>query len=91
MKDYTSIFATIRSYIEQDELSLAVSVLSQLTEKLHGSTRNEVSVLQGRLCRLEKELRMATLKYNEISAEKTQIAQATLSLADIICVAITKN
>ena len=84
MTTNTQIFVNIRTCVEEDDLPTAIAFLCMLTDSPDHNARNEVSALRGRLSRLEKELRMSTLKYEEISSEKTKIALAILSLLDFI-------
>lgn len=84
MKYKYEILTSIRPLVENDELVAAVDLVCSLSLEQNSSTKNEISALKGRLSRLERELRMGSLKYEDISAEKTRIALALLGIADVM-------
>lgn len=78
-----SLFERIRALIAQDEVELAAE---QLDAFLKGAATTEifreVLVQKGRLARLRKQARRGFLSGNELSSERSKIADALLQLLD---------
>jgi Effector-associated domain 11 len=78
------ILGEIRFYVENDDLTIAAGLLSELLEKYSPSQNYEASLLKRRICAIEKQERAGTLDFEKISQERNRLGAAILELASTL-------